>query len=154
MLPATSERIARFSSKEINRRIHDQTAMNVARYGTADPDSLSHRLYQLDNEWDVDRVFQSYIALAALAGTVLAAAFSPWWLIVPGVAALLLLLHSTVGWCPPVSLLRRMGYRTLTEIDYERYALKALRGDFQRLPAVSEQKELLKIDELLEDIKH
>ena len=90
MLPATSERIARFSSKEINRRIHDQTAMNVARYGTADPDSLSHRLYQLDNEWDVDRVFQSYIALAALAGTVLAAAFSPWWLIVPGVAALLL----------------------------------------------------------------
>lgn len=31
--------------------------------------------------------------------------------------------------------LRRLGFRTSTEIDRERYALKALRGDFRRLDA-------------------
>jgi hypothetical protein len=28
-----------------------------------------------------------------------------------------------------------MGVRTQSEIDYERYALKSLRGDFQHLPS-------------------
>ena len=31
---------------------------------------------------------------------------------------------------PPVPILRRLGVRTAREIDIERYALKALRGDF------------------------
>ena len=30
-------------------------------------------------------------------------------------------------------ILRRLGIRTQTEIDHERYALKALRGDFKRI---------------------
>jgi hypothetical protein len=38
--------------------------------------------------------------------------------------------HAVQGWCPPVPLLRRLGYRTSREIDIERVALKALRGDF------------------------
>jgi hypothetical protein len=29
---------------------------------------------------------------------------------------------------------RRLGFRTASEIDRERYALKALRGDFEELP--------------------
>lgn len=41
--------------------------------------------------------------------------------------------HAVQGWCPPVSLLRRLGFRTSSEIDAERYALKALRGDFKEL---------------------
>lgn len=34
------------------------------------------------------------------------------------------------GWAPPVPILRTIGVRTLQEIDHEKYALKALRGDF------------------------
>jgi hypothetical protein len=41
-----------------------------------------------------------------------------------------LLQHALQGWCPPVPLLRKTGVRTMREIDIERYALKALRGDF------------------------
>ena len=41
-----------------------------------------------------------------------------------------LLQHAVQGWCPPVPVFRRLGVRTQTEIDEERYALKALRGDF------------------------
>ena len=33
-----------------------------------------------------------------------------------------------------------MGFRTATEIDYERYALKALRGDFAGLASVRGEK--------------
>jgi hypothetical protein len=39
--------------------------------------------------------------------------------------------HALRGWCPPVSALRRLGFRTAKEIDEERYALKILRGDFE-----------------------
>jgi hypothetical protein len=35
------------------------------------------------------------------------------------------------GWCPPVPILRRLGFRTSYEIEEERQALKALRGDFE-----------------------
>jgi hypothetical protein len=39
--------------------------------------------------------------------------------------------HALQGWCPPLPLLRRLGVRTQYEIERERYALKAVRGDFQ-----------------------
>ncbi len=37
------------------------------------------------------------------------------------------------GWCPPLPLLRRLGLRTAEEISQERNALKALRGDFDKV---------------------
>jgi hypothetical protein len=43
------------------------------------------------------------------------------------------------GWCPPVSLFRRLGFRTQREIDEERFALKALLGHFQQVPARAER---------------
>ena len=48
-----------------------------------------------------------------------------------------LLQHALQGWCPPVPVFRRLGVRTTAEIDRERYALKALRGDFGRYDAIS-----------------
>jgi hypothetical protein len=54
-------------------------------------------------------------------------------LYLPAVVAGFLLQHAVQGWCPPVPLFRRMGFRTQSEIDHERYALKALRGDFRNL---------------------
>jgi hypothetical protein len=45
--------------------------------------------------------------------------------------------HALQGWCPPLPLLRRLGVRTQQEIERERYALKALRGDFDAVPGTS-----------------
>ena len=39
--------------------------------------------------------------------------------------------HAVQGWCPPIPILRRLGFRTSYEIEEERAALKALRGDFE-----------------------
>ena len=44
-----------------------------------------------------------------------------------------LLQHAVQGWCPPVPVMRRLGFRTEREIDAERTALKALRGDFREI---------------------
>ena len=49
----------------------------------------------------------------------------------PAVVAGFLLQQAVQGRCPPVPLFRRLGFRTASEIDHERYALKALRGDFR-----------------------
>lgn len=43
--------------------------------------------------------------------------------------------------CPPILILRRVGFRTQPEISEERYALKALRGDFQGLKDDTKQME-------------
>jgi hypothetical protein len=38
--------------------------------------------------------------------------------------------HAIQGWCPPIPIFRAYKVRTRPEIDREKYALKALRGDF------------------------
>ncbi len=63
----------------------------------------------------------------------LAAAVNKKWLILPGLVTGFLFQHALQGWCPPLPVLRRMGFRTSAEINEERYALKALRGDFERI---------------------
>ena len=45
-----------------------------------------------------------------------------------------LLQHAVQGWCRPVPIFRRLGIRTASEIDAERYALRMIRGDFGNLP--------------------
>jgi hypothetical protein len=52
------------------------------------------------------------------------------WYLLPTVAVAFLFQQAIQGWCLPITLFRRLGIRTAQEIDYERYALKALRGDF------------------------
>ena len=56
-------------------------------------------------------------------------------LVLPALVAGFLLQHALQGWCPPVPLFRHLGFRTASEIDQERTALKALRGDFRTLRA-------------------
>ena len=41
--------------------------------------------------------------------------------------------HALQGWCPPIPILRYFKIRTRPEIDREKYALKAMRGDFKHL---------------------
>lgn len=68
-----------------------------------------------------------------MVGTPLGAFVDRRFLAVPAVVTAFLLRHVLQGWCPPVPLLRRNGVRTAAEIDRERYAVKALRGDFSQI---------------------
>ncbi len=76
------------------------------------------------------RTLEANAATASLIGLTLGATVDRKWFIFPAVVAGFLLQHAVQGWCPPLPIFRRLGFRTQPEIDYERYALKSLRGDF------------------------
>jgi len=127
---ASSKRRVRSNAADsINRRIDEQIARNV-RYYSAHADEIDDRLSELDEEWDIERMIEANASSLALAGTVLGLTADKRFLILPGIVAAFLLQHAVQGWCPPIPILRRFGFRTADEINRERYALKALRGDF------------------------
>jgi hypothetical protein len=134
MLPATTERVSAHTAEAVNRRLRQEAEDRVAHL-VDHPDEIDAHLEALDHEWDIERALEANASSLALAGVVLAATVDRRWLALPAVVTAFLLQHAVQGWCPPVPVMRRLGFRTAAEIDQERYALKALRGDFDRLPA-------------------
>lgn len=124
------DRVTKHSSPEVNEKIR-QTAMRaIEKYTNRPRAELEERLQELDREWDIERAIQANAASLSLVGLGLAATVDRKWLALPVLVAGFLLQHAIKGWCPPVPLLRRMGFRTPHEIEVERYALKLIKGDF------------------------
>lgn len=115
------------SSKD---RIQARTLHDVSRYIGADPVFIDERLRELEREWDVERTLEANAASLTLLGLGLGLTVNRKFLLLPVVAAAFLLEHALQGWCPPVSVLRRLGIRTAAEIQEEIIALRILRGDF------------------------
>jgi hypothetical protein len=124
-----SDRVRRVSPEEVNRRNREQTADRVQSLASR-PAAISQRLSELEEEWDMERMLFAMTSINMLLG-LSAGARNRRWLAWPVIVAGFQLQHAVQGWCPPVSLLRRLGVRTRQEIDSERVALKALRGDFR-----------------------
>ncbi|TCZ52767.1 DUF2892 domain-containing protein [Roseicella aquatilis] len=128
-LPATTGRVRRSTAEAVNRRIQDQLERDVAFYAEH-PERIARRLEALDREWDTERTLEANAATLALGGTVLGLLGDRRFLALPAMVAGFLLQHAVQGWCPPLPIIRRLGVRTAEEINRERTALKALRGDF------------------------
>jgi hypothetical protein len=75
-------------------------------------------------------VLEAEASSMGMLGVTLGATVSRKFLALPAVVAGMVFLHAVQGWCPPIPVFRRLGGRTRQEIDREKYALKALRGDF------------------------
>jgi hypothetical protein len=110
----------------------------LACLADAGPQAISDRLDQLESEWSAGRMTKATIGVLVVAGLALTAFVSPWWLILPALGGLFLLqyLFSRTSWLGAT--FREMGFRAGSEIDQEKFALKALRGDFRHLPTVLE----------------
>jgi hypothetical protein len=134
MFPATVERVSCNTADEINERIRRQTEANVARFTGAGYAAITERLRDLDQEWDIERVLETMAPTISIIGMILGLTDNRKWFVLPLVVQSFFLQHALHGWCPPIPILRRLGVRTQTEIDHEKYALKALRGDFQSIP--------------------
>jgi len=134
MLPSTVARVPKHTPTRYNVAIQQQTMENVARHAAGGPEAVSRRLAELDQEWDIERALEANASSVALAGLGLGAFVDRRFFLLPGLVCGFLLQHALQGWCPPMPLFRHLGFRTQSEIDEERYALKALRGDFRDLP--------------------
>ena len=97
------------------------------------------RLRELKQEWDIERAIEANASALALTGTALGATQDRRWLILPVLVTAFLFQHAIQGWCPPVPILRRLGFRTAHEIEQERTALMALRGDFDQIAGAQDK---------------
>lgn len=137
MLPATTDRVSDHSPERYNREIRERFEASL-RYHARHPERIGQRLDELDHEWDIERMLETNAAAFTLAGLALAMTVDRRWLALPVGVAAFLLQHAMQGWCPPMPVFRAFGFRTASEIEAERYALKALRGDFQPVTATGD----------------
>jgi hypothetical protein len=133
MLPTTTERVPAHTSEPANRRIRRCTEASIVYVSSRGPQAIEERLRELDREWDIERALEANAASVALAGTVLGLVSARKWFLLPVAVGGFLLQHALQGWCPPVEIFRQLGFRTRSEIEYERYSLRILRGDFRKL---------------------
>jgi hypothetical protein len=128
--PTEGDRVRANSVPEVNRRIDDQIERNIRHYSGQTREEISRRVQELDQEWDIERVLETMASSFSLTGIVLGATVDKRWFLFPTVVLSFLFMHAIQGWCPPLPILRSLRIRTRAEIDRERYALKALAGDF------------------------
>ncbi|MBD1396431.1 DUF2892 domain-containing protein [Pontibacter sp. JH31] len=125
------------------QRADDAIKQSIGRYKGRSKEEISERLRELDQEWSFERTLEVNASTLALSGTLLGAFVNKRWFILPGLATSFLLQQGIQGWCPPLPLMRALGIRSRREIDDERYALKALRGDFDEVSSKSSPTEVL-----------
>jgi len=130
---APPDRVRAHSNRQQNQRIDAQTQQCLERYATEDREAISRHVDALDREWDVERYLQMNAGLVSLSGVVLGAMVSRRFLVLPAAVFGFFFQHATQGWCPPLPVFRQMGVRTRREINREKFALKALRGDFEHV---------------------
>ena len=133
VMTITEDRVRVPTPDEVNQRIDSAAQIRIACAAGQPEVVLTRRISELDAEWDMERWLETNASALALSGTVLGLLVNKKFFAVPCIVLPFLLLHALQGWCPPVPILRRKGVRTRREIDAEKYALKALRGDFAQV---------------------
>jgi hypothetical protein len=119
---------------DVNEQLDTEAQLRVREAATLPSQGLTDQLTALDREWDFERLVEAEASLMGLGGLALAMTVDRRLLALPGFVASMLLLHAVHGWYPLLPVFRRARVRSRDEIDRERYALKALRGDFAALP--------------------
>lgn len=117
------DRVRNETPPYVNARIDKYIQGSIQHYSGQDRDCILKRIFELDREWDIDRALM--LNFAVVGGTTFTAGMkgNRKLLYFLAVQMFFLGLHAIKGWCPPVSLFRRMGFRTRYEIEYEKTAL-------------------------------
>ena len=136
-----SDRVRQHTDPEILDKIEHDIESSLRFYATQPKEEITRRIDALEREWDIERVLETNAATLGLTGAFFGLVRGRKWLLLTCAVSAFLFQHAVSGWCPPVPVLRRLGFRTRTEIDREKFALKALRGDFSELPQASPHEE-------------
>jgi hypothetical protein len=150
MIGNSKDRVPDQTAEHINKKIAQQTEQNITYYA-AHQDEIDQRLDELDQEWDIERALETGASSFMLTGLLFGMTRNRAWYLFSGVIAGFLLQHALQGWCPPLPVFRRLGFRTRHEIDQERFALKAIRGDFKDLPEVDDHSPVSQVFQAMRD---
>ncbi|MEW5895812.1 MAG: hypothetical protein AB1650_08700 [Candidatus Omnitrophota bacterium] len=131
----SSNRVSEHTNPVFNEKIRKLTDQSI-EYHSMHPELIEQRLRELEEEWDIERAIEANASTLMIIGLVSGLAFHRKCLALSCLVAGFLFQHAAQGWCPPVPVLRRLGFRTKEEILRERYALRILRGDFNNIGEV------------------
>jgi hypothetical protein len=130
-IPDADDRVRAHTAAGVLDGLDRDTRERVEQAVAAGPEAIGARLDELEHVSDIERTLEINASILALSGTMLGIVTgrrAP--LAIPAVVTAFLLQHRVAGWCPPMAIFRRRGIRSRTEIDAEKVALKAARGDF------------------------
>jgi hypothetical protein len=139
MATETVDRVRANTNDELNTRLDHETEARIRTYAARSPEAITRRIEELEREWDMERLLEMNASTLAFVGLALGATVNKRFLLIPAIVLPFLFQHAVQGWCPPVPVFRRLGVRTREEIDAEKYALKALRGDFDAVARASDK---------------
>ena len=125
------DRVRQMSTESANQGIDEATRASIERVETRGRTAIERRLTELQQEWDIDRVLMLNFGVLVFA-QLAAATRNRKWLWGPLIQTPFLVMHATLGWCPPSLWFRPLGFRTRFEIQAEREALLERLGE---LPA-------------------
>src|SRR4051794_36657380 len=111
----TNDRVKAHTSDHVNQAIEEEAHRHVMRSAGASETTISYRISELDQEWDVERSLEMNASALAFTGTVLGLFVNRKFLAIPCVVLPFLFHHAVRGWCPPIRFLRRRGIRTRRE---------------------------------------
>jgi hypothetical protein len=134
----TEDRVRANTSWETNLKIDNKTRENIRKYSPGSENKTTERIRKLNTKWDMERTLELNMSTLAITGLALTVFVDKRWAILSGVVLGFFVQHAIQGWCPPLPLLRALKVRTRTEIDEEKFALKALRGDFNNVNSAEE----------------
>ncbi|MDI1243559.1 MAG: hypothetical protein PSX80_16740 [bacterium] len=141
------DRVQENTEESVNQDLMSEADARIRMSRSASKEEITARIHELDKEWDIERALEMNASLFAFSGLALGVVHNRKWLAVPAVVLPFLFQHAVQGWCPPLPILRRLGFRTRKEIDREKYALKAFRGDLREaVPEASTNEVLNAVD--------
>ena len=127
------DRVRANTDDALNARIDREIEDHIHYYAQQDARAIARRIDELDREWSIERALETEASSMGLLGLTLGLTVSRKFLLLSAMSAGMMFVHGTQGWYPLLPVFRRLGFRTRQEIDREKYALKALRGDFTGL---------------------
>ena len=137
MFERNIDRVEAQTRAEINEDIQRSTEARICHLAQH-PEQIPQRLRQLEKEWDVERALETGASTLSLTGLLLSITRSRGWVLLPLAVQSFFLQHAIQGWCPPLSLFRRLGFRTMREILEERSCLIQILAEYRGRPRPTE----------------
>lgn len=150
-LQKEKDRVRNLTDESLNTYMDEKLARKIKLFSNRSPEEITREIDKLDKEWDIERVLEISAAGITLMGLI-AGSRNRRWLFLSGAVTAFLAQQAIRGWSAPVPLLRSLGFRTRQEIDKEKYALKAIRGDFDRMGYANQNSNEVLLDILNEAV--
>jgi len=125
MIGETRNRVPAHTAAHVNQAIRADTERRLTYYRDH-PVEIPARLAELEREWDVERALATGSSCLSLLGLTLGLSGRRRWFALPAAVQGFYLQHTLQGWCPPLPVFRRLGFRTPAEIERERCELESL----------------------------